>query len=502
MSLESLRTPQPQKTEKTKMTALQMARHIFKISAAAGHPYRNISPEQWAKKWLASPVFVLTDVETDRVALIRTPRNVNKVLSDMSASASKQEPVVVDLNKNKLSAKNGYVPSVVAVDGAHRCYGEYLKGRDLMKAWVGSKALDRVRPEPLFAASEVKMGAAGVGTKISTAASLYEVHAGGPGSGRHKEGDSVQVKHPALGTYKWRSGQPDWHHPAQVIGVNRSGYHVRITDGPNKGSEHIVGDTNIRAAQSSTTKPYPASVERTTSPGGANFTRMGGVYAGVKGHPVNCDCKACNDMRAMEADGMSPNPNLAAGGPGASMGEGSGPTPKFEAKKVKAGTPAARSSGQLEEPDPSDENVPVDPSDSGQSVSPSDQLQYEEEPQHNPPGVKGWSSEVRGKNNPVSEAPGSGVGPRLTPDKGASNSELRRTVKASKKCSDCPSMFASKHHIKRIVTGFKAAVAKGYVPKMKAKTPPGCEDAVQGLKKSGVDNPWAVAWWMKDKGRC
>src|SRR5207244_3152178 len=29
-------------------------------------------------------------------------------------------------------------------------------------------------------------------------------------------------------------------------------------------------------------------------------------------------------------------------------------------------------------------------------------------------------------------------------------------------------------------------------------TPPGYENIVRGLKKSGnVDNPWAVAWWMR-----
>jgi hypothetical protein len=32
------------------------------------------------------------------------------------------------------------------------------------------------------------------------------------------------------------------------------------------------------------------------------------------------------------------------------------------------------------------------------------------------------------------------------------------------------------------------------------KAPPGFEKAVLGLKKSNVDNPFAVAWWMKNKG--
>jgi hypothetical protein len=32
-------------------------------------------------------------------------------------------------------------------------------------------------------------------------------------------------------------------------------------------------------------------------------------------------------------------------------------------------------------------------------------------------------------------------------------------------------------------------------------TPPGYEKIVKGLKRSkSVENPWAVAWWMKGKG--
>jgi hypothetical protein len=32
-------------------------------------------------------------------------------------------------------------------------------------------------------------------------------------------------------------------------------------------------------------------------------------------------------------------------------------------------------------------------------------------------------------------------------------------------------------------------------------TPPGYEKIVKGLKRSkSVENPWAIAWWMKGKG--
>jgi len=440
VSLEGLKLVPKVKPAKQKMSALQMARHIFKISAAAGHPYRNITPEQWARKWLVSPVFILAEVETDKVALIRTPRNINKVLTDLAASASHQEPVVVDMNRNRLAAKSGFVPKVIAVDGAHRAYGEYLRGRDLIKAWVGSKALERIRPEPLFAESEVQnFGITEQGTKISTAATLYAAQ-GMPSVPRQDVGDG--------------GSQPTGRMPT----VMRSG-----------------------------------------APDGSTYIKNRGVKAKSNGHAKDCKCAECReDMAAGGAGGM--------GGPGASMGQGSGPTPKFNAKakleKMKARrTPEAESSGHLNEPDPSDEDVPPSPSDTKQAVDPSDRLNYEDEPQHNPPGVKGWSSEMRGKNNPVSDSPGSGVGPRLKPDRGASNSELQRSMKA-KGCSDCPSIFASAKHVTKIWNDFKAAVANGYKPRMEAKAPPGCEAAVMGLKKSKVDNPFAVAWWMKNQGRC
>jgi hypothetical protein len=58
-------------------------------------------------------------------------------------------------------------------------------------------------------------------------------------------------------------------------------------------------------------------------------------------------------------------------------------------------------------------------------------------------------------------------------------------------------------NVDRIKKDFEAACAGGYKPSMKAATTPGCEDAVQGLKRAkNVSNPWAVANWMHDEGRC
>lgn len=449
VSLEALKVVPTKKPEKQRMTALQMARHVFKISAAAGHPYRNITPEQWAKKWLPSPVFVLTEVETDRVALIRTPRNINKVLDGLNAGASKREPVVVDLNKNELSSKNGFIPSVVAVDGAHRCYGEYLRGRDLMTAWVGVKALDKVRPEPLFAASSVTSnGVVGVGTKISTAATLYAAQ-GMPAPPRQDTGDGgAQPTGGPSGVM--RSGAPDGSTFIKNRGVRAEEY-SKVSKTP----DSVVSDAREKMVWNvdpDSGKISPPGEKNRIGKKAGESGKGGAVKA--NGHKKDCKCAECREMAAGGAGGM--------GGPGASMGNGSGPTPKLNAKsrmeKLRARrTPEAESSGHLDEPDPSDETVPPDPSDTKPSVDPSDRLKYENEPQRNPPGVRGWDKELRGPGSPMSDSPGSGVGPRLTPNKGASNSELQRTMKAKKGCSDCPpEVDAAGKRIKKIVTKKKS----------------------------------------------
>jgi hypothetical protein len=55
--------------------------------------------------------------------------------------------------------------------------------------------------------------------------------------------------------------------------------------------------------------------------------------------------------------------------------------------------------------------------------------------------------------------------------------------------------------IDKIVTRYKAACDKGYKPRMNAKSPPGWERTVEDMKDhSEIDNPWALAWWMKNEG--
>lgn len=97
-------------------------------------------------------------------------------------------------------------------------------------------------------------------------------------------------------------------------------------------------------------------------------------------------------------------------GMGGGLGSGSGMNPNRQGIYSQG----ARSSGQLEE---------VDPSDRIASDDPSDRLEWKgKDPQIFAPGGK---TSTEGYNSPTNESPGSGVGPRLKPSKGATNSEMR-----------------------------------------------------------------------------
>ena len=153
----------------------------------------------------------------------------------------------------------------------------------------------------------------------------------------------------------------------------------------------------------------------------------------------------------------------------------------------------SRSSGSLEEASASDEKVPRDASDAGPHVEASDRRIWNpNKPQRNAPGTKGWSSEVTGYN-PAAVAPGTGVGPRLKPNTGASRSELSRSFHAKSdascgcggKCKDCKEVKAK---------GMKSGKL---IKKIYTKAPPGREKQVLKLKeKYGDDSstPFKIAW--------
>jgi len=216
-------------------------------------------------------------------------------------------------------------------------------------------------------------------------------------------------------------------------------------------------------------------VRQDSGDGGSRPT--GGTQVKAGKHPEGCDCQACKDkMEAVGAGGM--------GGPGASLGSGSGPTPPM--KGLNATYKNARSSGSLEEPDPSDTKVPPDPSDKGPFTDPSDRRQWQpDKPQMYPPDRAG------GYGSPDKESPGSGVGPRLRDTQyGAKNSELSR----GKVDVKSKGMDAGPVKVKKIWTRDKK--------RMEAVAPPGREKQVLKLKQKFGKNsaiPFKIAWSQENK---
>jgi len=173
VDLQALKNGNTTPISEKRLTRIQVARRVFKLAAAAGHPYKNISAEDWAKKWLPSEEFVLMSIETTRAARPCMPKNENLVLKNISA-ASNEEPIVVDTNKQRVGRSPiGYVPEVIVIDGKHRHMAAQMKGDVHITAWVGVKALAKVEPKShKMAAAAKKMIKQ---SKIEVAAAMSQV---------------------------------------------------------------------------------------------------------------------------------------------------------------------------------------------------------------------------------------------------------------------------------------------------------------------------------------
>lgn len=421
-----------------RLSALEMAERVFTIAAQAGSPYEHITAKQWAKRWLASPVFVLMDVDTDKVALLRTPRNPTRVLQAMATHAGELEPLVVDVNKQGLRAPGtGYQPPVIAVDGAHRAYGQYLQGRETVRAWVGIKAASAVRQQPPLPPQPRKYMPNGYtrSTPLATAAMLHAAQ-GMSAPPRQDAGDggpsstsSLPTAHAStvptgpkfikdrgvkaeMGVQRLPGGSP-MPLEARDFSQGRRKKLAKTGDAMPGGGFPIVNKEDLANAKQAI----------------GRAKNRGATIAHINKRAKALGAKPFGKSMASVGGGTGAAGSAGTGGPG---GMTSGPTPPTTAMPLKAArrTPEAISTRQLEQPDPSDTKVPPDPSDEGQSVDPSDRLQYEDEPQQMPPGVRHGRNEVRSKDNPMWQSPGSGVGPRLDPDRGASSSEMVKKMAA------------------------------------------------------------------------
>jgi len=185
-ALSDLRTPQPKKTEPKVRDVLQVARRVFKLAAQGGFPYKHQTPETWAKKWLSSKEFVLMEIDINAAASLNKPKNPARVSHYLHCSVESLDPIVVDVNKRKEGkTRLGYIPEVVVHDGKHRKLAQIMNGRFTIMAWVGKKALKKIKPSKIVKAlhaSAVHPNGNGL-AKGSTAITEYLYGATVPGQG-------------------------------------------------------------------------------------------------------------------------------------------------------------------------------------------------------------------------------------------------------------------------------------------------------------------------------
>jgi hypothetical protein len=120
--------------------AEQIAERVFAQAEEHGARIAG-TPDEWRKSWLRSERFMLLDVPVHFIARPMKATDRNKVLGCLQASAESVEPIVVDMNKNKIGiGHSGYFPPVIVVDGKHRHAAAQMQGRETMRAWVGELA--------------------------------------------------------------------------------------------------------------------------------------------------------------------------------------------------------------------------------------------------------------------------------------------------------------------------------------------------------------------------
>ena len=390
----------PNQIAKMSLSAMEVAKRVFEISAHYGEPYENQTPETWKKDWLESERFVLAEVGVEQVGIPYAKRiNPEKVRRSISASGDgRMEPIVVDWNRQQIGRTPlGYVPKVIVVDGKHRHRAQVEMGKDRVLAWVGERAMKELR-------------------------------------NRQNGGKRFIMEAASTQTYE------------------------QITPMSN-----LLATATLYAAVS--VKPSSAMTRQDIGDGGSRPT--GGTQS-----------------QRWEAMGAGPG----GGGMGGSLGGGSGSNP-LRMRVEGSRTPEARSSGSLEEADPSDTKVTPDPSDSKAAVDPSDRQNWNpDRPQFCSPGcTKDHVHNFYG--SPSQESPGSGVGPRTKSNGGASKSEFTKSGLLANRSLD-----AGPIQVKKIVTKKK---------RMKAVAPPGFgEDTMHDLKrKFGTAGAFKVAWSSRNKGK-
>lgn len=140
-------------------TAAEVCADIYADAEQRGRPFRNITPEQWTRRWLGSRRFFLMRIPIHCAALPCEPRDREWMLSRIHAETSdgtnRPSPITVDINKNGVGrTPGGFAPPIIVIDGKHRFAAASIRGSSHIWAWVGELAAERIKERRAVERSE------------------------------------------------------------------------------------------------------------------------------------------------------------------------------------------------------------------------------------------------------------------------------------------------------------------------------------------------------------
>ena len=107
-------------------------------------------PSHWARQWLASKTFTLAEVELTSLGSPHNDGDENRIMFLM-ASNTKPQPLVVDVNVNKIGkTKFGYFPHTIVLSGHDQFHANLRRGIGRGFALVGDLAAAKLNL-PIYA---------------------------------------------------------------------------------------------------------------------------------------------------------------------------------------------------------------------------------------------------------------------------------------------------------------------------------------------------------------
>lgn len=439
--------------------ALRIAERVYAMAEEQGAALQG-TPLAWRREWLQSQTFYLVDLPLHFAACPLKARNADKIQGCMRAAADSQEPIVVDVNKNRLGMSNGgYFPPVIVVDGKHRHAAYRLQGRERIKAWVGELAAEALG---LTIHADHQFGSREIEQKIrQELEKQYPVDPEKPYSDRPYLEETFPLEN----------------------------YFV-FSKGGKKYRQHFTTDLKSRSVK---LKPNPTEVTQKYIDLKAAADKIQQRFVRIQANAIE---KAMQIFGAAGGAGMG-----GPSGVSTSLSQGSGPSlamkprpttgggtamPSMKSKGMKKKKARLRTSGYLGYRDAS----------RTQSQKTRGGSKSEMSPQLKGSGYFGYQDASDVERQRMKAPKGSNFNDPKTRNRKYNSLDDVEGLKGEAE------ILADAAKVGKIWNECKAAMKAGWKPKMEAVAPPGMEDTVKGLKKhfgEGSSSPFRLAWWMYDK---